>query len=165
MTPVNKSRLKQSPQKQPSQKSVNNNSTVVMIIIAISIIVLVLLGYFFGYPLVKKHFFNRSTTIIQETVTVDTPEIEETQIVTQQESNPSIPKGYYIIVGSFRNKVNAEQMVRMNDAINLNVLYFESLGRYRVTAGYFENIREAYNKIYKVKDVFGTENAWVLEYF
>jgi hypothetical protein len=56
-------------------------------------------------------------------------------------------------------------MVSLNDAMNLNVLHFESFGWYRVTAGYFENISEAYKIAKTVKEIDGFNDAWVLENF
>ena len=104
-----------------------------------------------------------------EIVFVDTtatiiPEIEEPQIIVKQESSPSVPKGYYIIVGSFRNKNYADIMVRnIRKDIELKVYFFEEIGMYRVSAGYYDNIHKSYNDTYSIKDIDGCANAWVLE--
>jgi uncharacterized protein YneF (UPF0154 family) len=153
----------ESPQK---QAAINNSMWLVIIIIAV--LVLAVFGYFFGYPLFQKYRNNRFVNLIPEappviqeadTATL-TPVVEE--IFTEEIS--SIPKGYYIIAGSFRNKNYADNMVSSNKDIELEALYFEDLGIYRVSAGYFGNIHQAYNKIYGTRDFDRFDDVWVLEY-
>lgn len=164
MPPMNKTRQgTESPQK---QAAINNSMWLVIIIIAV--LVLSVFGYFFGYPLFQKYRNNRFVNLIPEappviqeadTATL-TPVVEE--IFTEEIS--SIPKGYYIIAGSFRNKNYADNMVSSNKDIELEALYFEDLGIYRVSAGYFGNIHQAYNKIYGTRDFDRFDDVWVLEY-
>jgi len=172
MPPVNRPRARANqrpPQKQP-KKSTSNNSSSVIIVIVIAIIAIIAIGFFFGYPLINKSEKVRPIIIdTTESTPVDTtetivPVIEEPQIIVKQESSLSVPKGYYIIVGSFRNKNYADIMVKnTRKDIELQVHYFEELGVYRVSAGQYDNIHKAYNDTYSVKDIDGCSNAWVLE--
>ena len=162
MPTINQPRPKQIPQAQKSSGS-NNNTFGILIVVAV--LALVAVGYFVGYPFLQKFMKPRPAmiTVIPpvDTTTVVIPDVEE--IVVQQEL-PSIPKGYYIIVGSFRHQNNAGNMAQnMRKDFELNVLYFEELELYRVSAGFYENIHKAYNDLYSIKDLDGCADAWVLE--
>ena len=165
MPPINKTRQGTESPKKPA--TVDNSTWLVIIIIAV--LVLAVFGYFFGYPLFQKYWNNRfanqipeAPPVIQEADTATlSPVIEE---IVFTEEVPSIPKGYYIIAGSFRNKNYADDMVSSNKDIELETLYFEDLGIYRVSAGYFGNIHQAYNKIYGTRDFDRFGDVWVLEY-
>ncbi len=168
MPPVNKPRPGQKTQVQTTKKSTNSNSTIIGIIIVIAVLALIAVGYFVGYPMLKKSREARPVTNIVETpvdtTTVIPPVVENPEIIVKQESSSSVPKGYYIIVGSFRNQNNADKMVKnIRKDIKLEVLSFEELGLYRVSAGHYDNIHKAYNDTYSVKDLDGCANAWVLE--
>lgn len=151
----------------PTQKKLS--ATTIGIIVAAGIAVLGALAWFVGYPMLKARQNAQIVTPIAETTPdttfvtpPDTTAIEEVAVL--QETVPSVPKGYYIIVGSFRNRDNADRMVNNTGKdIALEVLHFEELGVYRVSAGYYESIRKAYNDAYSVKDLDGCANAWVLE--
>jgi len=95
----------------------------------------------------------------EDTNTVVIPEVVE---IVQPEL-PSIPKGYYIIIGSFRNKENADKMVQNTSGGDVKALFFEESGLYRVSVGYFDNIRQAYNTKPRIIDSYGISDAWVLE--
>jgi len=161
MSPVNI--LIHKPQAQTQKKSSGSNSAL-GILIVIAVLAIVAVGYFVGYPFVQK-LMNPQPTAIKESPPADTtkvviPVVEE--IVVQQKL--SIPKGYYIIVGSFRNTNNANNMVQHTKKdLELNILFFEELGLYRVSAGYYDNIHKAYNDIDSIKDLDGCADAWVLE--
>ena len=163
MPPVNI--LIHKPQAQTQKKASGSNSAL-GILIVIAVLAIVAVGYFAGYPFLQK-LMNPQPTAIKESPLADTtkvviPVVEE--IVVQQELSTSIPKGYYIIVGSFRNKNNADNMVQnVKKDIELNVLYFKELELHRVSAGYYDNIHKAYNDIYSIKDLDGCADAWVLE--
>ena len=165
MPPVNRTRaVRRPPQNQPKKSTSNNSSLGIIIVIAI--IAIIAIGYFYGYPLLKKSKEVHPVVVDTPVDTTETviPVIEEPQIIVKQESSSSIPKGYYIIVGSFRNKNYADIMVKnTRKDIELQVHYFEELGVYRVSAGRYDNIHKAYNDTYSVKDIDGCGNAWVLE--
>jgi len=165
MATVNKPRPGQKFQTRPPQTTTtHNNNSGIAILIVILILAVLAAGYFFGYPLIREYFNSRNATTIQKIAPVDSlPVVKETPIV-QEKLIPAIPKGYYIIVGSFRNKTNADRMVQnMSKNIHLDVLYFEQLGFYRVSTGYYENIRKAYSNVFQVQSIDGCNNAWVLE--
>jgi len=166
MPPAIRPRPGLKPPAQPPKKSTGANNNKLGFLIVISGLALVAAGYFVGYPLIQR-FKKPQPVVIWQNPSVDTtkviiPEVEE--IVVQQELSTSIPKGYYIIVGSFRNKNNADNIVhQIKKDIELNVLYFKEEELYRVSAGYYDNIHKAYNDIYSIKDLDGCADAWVLE--
>ena len=170
MPPVNRPRThaNQRPQRQPKKLTSKNSSLVIIIVLVI--IALIAIVFFFGYPLINKSEAAHPVIIdTTESTPVDTTEtiipiIEEPQIIVKQESSSSVPKGYYIIVGSFRDKNNADNMAKnIRKDIELTIYFFEEIGMYRVSAGQYDNIHKAYNDTYSVKDLDGCANAWVLE--
>ncbi|MDR1154563.1 MAG: SPOR domain-containing protein [Bacteroidales bacterium] len=184
MPPVNRPRPGQKTQAQAPKKSTGSNSATVGIIIVIAVLALIAAGYFFGLPYLPylQKYLQKSPTeaIVLENTPADTaatqnpdgealnepePEVPPAEdIVVKQESSSSAPKGYYIIVGSFRYQSNADRMVQnTRKDIKLETVYFEELGLYRVSAGHYDNIHTAYNDTYSVKDLEGCGNAWVLE--
>ena len=163
MPPVTRPRPGQQSQPQTPKTSTGSNKNVLWIIVAIAVLALAGAGYFFGYPLYQKYWNARFAIAIPETpppaedtTTVVVPVVEEIAVVSEL---PTIPKGYYIIVGSFRNKNNAAKMVQNTSGSDVKSLFFEDLGLYRVSVGYFDNIRQAYNN----KNSYGFADAWVLE--
>jgi hypothetical protein len=166
---------------QAPKKSTGSNGAAIGIIIVIAVLALIAAGYFFGLPYLQKYLQKSplEAIILENTPPADTtaqnpdgevlsePEIEVPpveDIVVKQESSSSAPKGYYIIVGSFRNQSNADRMVQnTRKDIKLETVYFEELELYRVSAGHYDNIHTAYNDTYSVKDLEGCANAWVLE--
>ena len=167
MPPVNRPRPGQASQPQTPKKSSGSNKGILWIVVVIVVLGLAAAGYFFGYPLFQKYWDARFGNIVLEsppvadTTTVITPEVEE---VFVQPEVSAIPKGYYIIVGSFRNKDNADKLVQTTTSDSeVKALYFEDLGLYRVSVGYFDNIHKAYNNIHRIKDSYGVADAWVLD--
>ena len=167
MPPVNRPRPGQRPRTQPKKSTSNNSSLGIIIVIAL--LALIAIGYFVVYPLIKKSEVRPVVVDTIESTPIDTtetiiPEIKEPQIIVKQESSSSVPKGYYIIVGSFRDKNNADNMAKnTRKDIELKIYYFEEIGMYRASAGYYDNIHKAYNDTYSIKDIDGCSNAWVLE--
>jgi hypothetical protein len=165
MPPVNRPRPGQKPRAQTPKKPSGSNSTATGIIIAVAVLALVAAGYFVGYPLLLKNSQPATAIIIEppaDTAVITPPVVED--IAVKQESSSSVPTGYYIIVGSFRNEANASRMVtNCSGDIQLQVLYFAETGFYRVSAGHYDSIHKAYNDTYSVKDLDGCANAWVLE--
>lgn len=156
----------QTAQKPKDEDQPNNAARVIVLII---LIIGIGVGSYFLYPIVKAKFFTKPVEVVEELPTV-TEVIEEQPPVTEvlepfrQESSSSVPKGFYIIVGSYRIKSNADHLVtKLKKDIELKVLFFEELGLYRVSAGQYDNIHKAYNDLYSIKDLDGCTNAWVLE--
>ena len=163
MPSVKKSQSGQSAQTQ-KPKSSSGSGVIIAIVVIIVVAGIAAAVYFFGYPWFQKYMDSRRPApppvevAVQDTTTYIPP------VVVQQETAPSVPKGFYIIVGSFRSKDYAEQMVKtFSGALNLDVFYFKKIGMYRVSAGLYDNIHKAYNNVNRVWDVEGCENAWVLE--
>jgi len=163
MTQVNKTRNTQKSEQQ-NKKILTNNNNPLLIIIVFVFLALIIVGIF-CYPWLKDHFNSSNTTTITELAPLDTiPAIDEPFIIEQEESLPSIPKGYYIIIGSFRYKDNAESLVNhYSNRFHLEILFFEELGLYRVSIGYYDNALKAYTNVLSVKDFEAFWDAWVLE--
>jgi hypothetical protein len=112
-------------------------------------------------------------TLFADTIPLPEPEpviepvIEEptTALPLKYESSPTIEKGFYIIVGSYQNKYNADKLAKNLKAdIETRVLYFEASGLYRVAAGgRYGSIHEAYNDRISIRDIPGCAEAWVVE--
>jgi len=152
---------KKSPVPNPQASTSKKTNFTVPIIIGVALLALLAGGYF-AYPFVKNLLFPPPQIIAVE----EKPEIipEEPPVVIQ-ESTPSIARGYYIIVGSFRDRNRADLMVSnlKNTNLNLEVLHFEDIGAYRISAGHYDNIHSAYNRVHTVMDMMNTPNVWVLE--
>ena len=183
MPPLNKPYPGQKPQMQPVKKKSHSSA----IALLVSALILVAVGYFIVYPFLSKYLKtpHSLTFVVADTPVRTTSRItahaEEPEIAVVQETppatvvnepniavvrnrQPASAKGFYVIVGSFPTKASADNFVKTKgNAINLEVLSFEELGLYRISAGYFDNIRSAYNAIPRVKDTGGFANAWVLE--
>ena len=179
MPPVNKSRARQKTQAQSHniKKSSNSNQRLVFLFV-IAVIAVIVAGIFIVYPLLKKTSDTSSVTVIEnnqvdatefetialDTIAIDIPKVDETKITIKQESSTSVPKGFYIIVGSFRDQANADNLVKnVRKDIELKIYFFEGSGLYRVSAGQYDNIHKAYNDTYSIKDIDGCSGAWVLE--
>jgi len=157
MSPVKKNSPVSDLQAQTSKKSDNRT----LAIIFAAVLVLVAAGYF-AYPFLKNLLFPPPQIIVVEEPPV-IPVEEPAEIF--QEPLPSIPSGYYIIIGSFRDKNRADLMVDNLKNVNLvlETLHFENIGAYRISAGRYDNIHVAYNETVKVMDILSTANVWVLE--
>jgi len=143
------------------QTSKKSSKTILATIFFVGALVIIAAGYL-AFPFVKNLLFPSPPVI----AVVEEPEIipEEPQEVFQ-EPTPSVPRGYYVIVGSFRNRERADLMVSnmKNYNLTLEVLHFEDIGAYRVSAGHYENIHTAYNETIRVMDILNTPKVWVLE--
>ncbi len=166
MPPVRPRPQPNTTQPKTGKKQPVNPTTIIIGVIALLVVVIV--GSFFLFPSIQKHFRKTPTQVI-----VEEPPVEEIKVVEEpveelkplkQESSSSVPKGFYIVVGSYRIKNNADRMVKNRSKdIELKVLFFDELGLYRVSAGHYDNIHKAYNDMYSIKDLDGCSNAWVLE--
>ena len=159
MPPLKRPVPKQKQGTNPQKKS-SNHITIGIIVVIIVLLILAAGGYFYIYPRIIQQKKATTNIIISDTIKItpiDTiPKIVESEIVVQQESTSSVPKGYYIIVGSFREKNNAENLLKkVRKDIELNVYYFEEIGLYRASAGHYDNIHKAYNDAYSIKDIDG----------
>jgi flagellar basal body-associated protein FliL len=167
MPPV---KTKQKPQSKPKK----GNSALIIFIVII-LILLVGAGGFFFSPIIKEKLKNRIKPPItrEQPVVTDTipPVTQDTVMVVEQisevhktESSSSVPEGFYIIVGSYRQRYNADNLLeKLKKDIEVNILYFEELGLHRVSTGEYETIHKAYNDLFSIRDIDGCENAWVLE--
>jgi cell division protein FtsN len=80
------------------------------------------------------------------------------------DTDPNVAKGFYIVIGSYQSKRNAERFAqKMKADIETKVLYFEGSGLHRVTCGHYKNIHAAYNDRISIRDLEGCSEAWVLE--
>ena len=164
----NKSYPKQGSHTQNPEKTTGSkkNTPIIIIIIVVLVLGVSAVGFFVGYPYLQQFFEPKSSTILVspplDSSSITIPVVEE--VIFQQESSPSVPKGFYIIVGSFLNKSYADDFVdnKRND-YELKILYFEELSLYRVSAGYYDNIHKAYNDLFSIRDLDCCSNAWVLE--
>ena len=150
----------------PEKKQTGNKVALIIITVVVLIVGAGIAAYFF-YPPFGELFRKTPEQQIVDPPIEEPEEEEEPEPVLQpqkQESSSSVDKGFYVIVGSYRLKSNADNLVKTcRKDIELQVLYFEELGLYRVSAGKYDNIRKAYNDTYSIKDLDGCENAWVLE--
>ncbi len=167
----------QTQQKPKSEKKSTNNNTTIGIIVAVAVLLGAGTIAFFSYPPFRDLFRKSPEEVVtrQDTTPKDTVIVEEAPPVEEakpledvkpqkQEVSSSTSKGFYIIVGSFREQSNAERMVKKcKKDIELQVIYFQEIGMHRVSAGRYDNIRKAYNDTYSIKDLDGCANAWVLE--
>jgi cell division septation protein DedD len=133
------------------------------IVVVIAVLALVGAGYYFGYPMFQKYWDKRFKPVVLVTPPVDTTTVVIPEVVEVVPPEPAIAKGYYIIVGSFRNKDNADKMVQNTSGSDVKALFFEELGLYRVSIGYYDNIRQAYNNKPGMMASSGIADAWVLE--
>jgi hypothetical protein len=155
--------VKKSPSGQNTRTKKSTFSPGCIIILVIAVCVTAGAVYFYGYPWFQEYRASRHVLPPVEIAVQDTT-YTPPPVVVQQETVPSVPKGYYIIVGSFRSKEYAEQMAKtLSGSLKLEVFHFEEIGVYRVSAGLYDNIHNAYNNVNRVWDVDGCENAWVLE--
>ncbi len=169
MPPVRPRPQAQKPKSEKNPAGSGNTTTIVVIIILLLLIGGGIAAYFLYPPF--QNFFRKTPkeTIVTEPAPKDTVVIEEAPPIEElkpqkQESSNSAPKGFYIIVGSYRNQSYANKMVKnCSKDIELEVIYFEEIGMYRVSAGHYDNIHKAYNDAYSIKDLDGCANAWVLE--
>jgi len=159
MPPVRKNHPDPNSQERSSKKTSKN---IIVIFLIVGVIVLLAVGYF-ACPFVKNLLFPPQSVIVVEQVPEIIPADESQEAI--QESGTSIPKGYYIIVGSFRDRKNADLWVSnmKNFNLALEVLHFENIGAYRISAGHYDNIHTAYNEAVNVMDVMSSLNVWVLE--
>ncbi len=150
--------------KQQGKTAGNNNTKTIIIIIALLIVCIG--GGYFLYPAIKKASNKKPVAVVPVVTPVDTTRItpvEEPMPEHKVESSASVEKGFYLIVGSYHQKSNAERQVKKVSGTSLTVLYFEELGLYRVSAGKYDNIHKAYNNISHIKEIEGCSEAWVLE--
>ncbi len=167
MSPIPSTRPQQTPASKSGQGKKNNTGSVVAIVF-IAAIALGVIAYFV-YPKIQGMLQKTPEPIIVE----ELPEMEEIipeELIVEDikpakiESTSSVPKGFYIIVGSYRVKNNADVLVKnIRKDIEAEVLYFPELGLYRVSTGKYDNIHKAYNDMFSIKDLDGCANAWVLE--
>jgi len=163
MPPVVRPRSGQSSQPQTPKSSTGSNKSVLWIVIIIAVLALAGAGYYFGYPVFQKYWDSRFKVAVPELPPADTTTVVIPEVVEIVQPEPAIPNGYYIIVGSFRKKENADKMAQTISGGNTKSLYFEELGLYRVSVGYFDNIRQAYNNKPGIMASYGISEAWVLE--
>jgi len=147
----------------PQERSSKKTSKSILVVISVVGALVILAAGFLAYPFVKNLLFPPPPVIVVE----EKPEIipvEEPQEAIQEPVS-SIPKGYYVIIGSFRDRKSADLWVNnMKDQnLTLEVLHFEEIGAYRVSAGSYDNIHTAYNETINVMDILRTLNVWVLE--
>ena len=170
MPPIH-SRPRPQMQKPMLQRSQSGNKIALIVTISIAVILGIGVAAYFMYPPFADLFRSKPEQPfyempVEEPVQkpiVETIPVEELQPQKQESSN-SVAKGFYIIVGSFQQKRNAEYFVKKcSKDTELQVLYFDEIGYYRVSAGKYDNIHKAYNDAYSIKDLDGCENAWVLE--
>ncbi len=166
MSPV---RTKQLPQSQKPKKQSDQTQTIAIIICVIVLIGAFIAAYFFYPPFGNLFKKQKEVVMVIDTLPqmpVDTLQhtIDSELVPHKTESNSSVEKGFYIIVGSFQQKQNAYNMANKHKKdVDLTVVYFEELGLYRVSAGRYDNIHKAYNDTYSIKDIDGCSDAWVLE--
>jgi cell division protein FtsN len=92
------------------------------------------------------------------------PALIDEQPTVRYDSSISVERGFYIIVGSFKNKNNAERLAKKLSAdIETRVLYFEGSGLYRVSAGKYGRLRDAWNDMGSIRILEGCDEAWVVE--
>ena len=90
--------------------------------------------------------------------------VQTSSASVQAPSSSASNKGYYIIVGSFREKNNADRFVNnAKKGIELEVIYFEKLGLHCVSAGRYDNSRQAHNDLNSIRNIDGCGKAWVYE--
>ncbi len=169
MPPV-RPKPQQQPNKPKAAPSSGNSKTVIILLAAL---VICAVGGYFLYPIIKDALEKSrpqqviTAPTVPEVVPVDTVQTkiaEPEPIPHKIESVSSVPKGFYIIVGSYQKKYNADNLVKsLKKDVELNVLHFQELGLYRVSAGRYDNIHKAYNDMISIKDLDGCTNAWVLE--
>ena len=172
MPPVNKKPQPTTKQPGAGKKPGNNNTKTIVIVLVCVVVAAAVIAFFVHPPF--RDFFRKSPakTAVEapapEEVAEDVPPVEEAPAEElqpqKQESSSSVSKGFYVNVGSFRDQRNAERLVKnCSKDIELEVLYFNEIGYYRVSAGHYDNIHKAYNDKYSIKDLDNCENAWVLE--
>jgi cell division protein FtsN len=153
-----------------SQKG-GNGFVITGIIILIVVAAAVTGAYYFYYlpsqkkpapapPVVEKV---DTVPIVQEPIEMDTePASAAETAAVRFDSDPDIEKGFYIVIGSYQNKRNAERFAKnMKADIETKVLYFKGSGLYRVTCGHYKNIHTAYNDRISVLDLEGCGAAWI----
>ena len=144
------------------QTSEKSSKQILGIICVVAALILVAVGYL-AYPFVKNLLFPSPQVVVVEKEPEIIPEEEPQEII--QEPVSSIPRGYYVIVGSFRSRERADLLVSnmKNFNLTMEVLHFKEIGAYRVSAGFYSNIHTAYNETVKVMDILRSPNVWVLE--
>ena len=165
MSPINRQRTGQPSEPKTPKPSSGSNKGILWIVVVIAILGLGAAGYFFGYPEFQKYWDARYAIAIPESPPADTttivvpPVVEEIVVLPEP---PAIPTGYYIIVGSFRKKDNADRLVQKMSGSDVKALFFEELGLYRVSVGYTDNARKAFSDIQGIRASYGIDDAWVL---
>jgi hypothetical protein len=149
-------------------------------IIVIVIIILAVAGYFlypifFAIPAPMPPLEPATVVVEEEEIvepdTVQVVEIKEepkpavvVQEVVRYDTSPTVERGLYIIVGSFLNRRNAEKFAeKLKTDLETDILFFEGSGLFRVSAGKYRSLREAYNDMGSVRIIEGCEEAWVVE--
>ena len=170
-TVQSRQRMQQQKLRTANKQPFGSNNTMKIIIIAAIALIIAFIATYLLSPTFRGFFrtapeqaaVEQQQEYIEE-VFVPEPELPAEELKAEkQESSSSVPKGFYVIVGSFQQKSNADKFVKKCKDIELEVLHFTELGFYRVSAGRYENIHKAYNDKYSIKDLDGCENAWVLE--
>ena len=154
---------------QPKKSSGSGKSLVIVGVLAL-IILLGVGGYFFAYPLIKERFFPPPPPpVVIEEIQEPEPEpefiVEEIPepIVETPKITDSAPKGFYIIVGSFRLKRNADKFVKIiSRDLDAESFYFASIDMHRVSVGFYNSWTAACNDLPSIRDIEGCEKAWVL---
>jgi cell division protein FtsN len=165
------------PTKPQSAPKKGGNGFIVTGIIIIILAAAIGAAWYFGYlPFQKKPVpppppppvevvETDTTQVVQEDpIEAVVSEIVAETPAVRYDSDPNVEKGFYIIIGSYQSKRNAERFAKnMKADIETKVLFFEGSGLYRVSCGYYKNIHTAYNDRISILDLEGCSEAWILE--
>ncbi|MDR1672319.1 MAG: SPOR domain-containing protein [Bacteroidales bacterium] len=169
----------------PVRTPKKSNSSAIIAIIAVVLIGAGIAGYLLYPSLIKKPIPEpviepEPVVTLQDTIpepnTASEPDTlemvaEEIQpvavdepMVVRYDSSTTVDRGFYIIVGSFKNKSNADRLAKKLSAdIETKVLFFEGSGLHRVSAGKYGYLRDAWNDMGSIRILEGCSEAWVVE--
>ncbi|MCF6366614.1 MAG: SPOR domain-containing protein [Bacteroidales bacterium] len=87
------------------------------------------------------------------------------EVVTNTNISPAQGGKYYIIVGSVKTETSAkkEQKRFSNKGISTSIIHVPSKGRYRISAGEYNSVKEAQNAYAEIQSKHGNIEAWVWE--